>query len=125
MPIIAKSCSCQASRSKEAISSLQGPHQLAHTLINSGRPPKELKCRGGPFSPCSVESGRIAPMGTSPGGFAADGFARAMQSKRVQRHRSNGLLCAFIGALSYLAETDDFAVISAGSDRKTSGSRRH
>src|SRR3982074_1320917 len=109
MQLMRKRCLSRRSRSKEAISSLQGPHQLAHTLINSGRPPKELKCRGGPFSPCSVASGKLAPMGTSPG-VAADGFARAMQSKRVQRHRSNGLLCAFIGALSYLTEIEDFGV---------------
>jgi hypothetical protein len=51
-------------------------------------------------------------MGTSPG-VAADTFARAMQSKRVQRNRSNGLSCAFIGALSYLGEIDDFGVIGS------------
>src|ERR1700682_857130 len=89
--MIEKYCSPSrhASRSNDAISSLQGPHQLAQTLMISGLPRNSLNFRDGPFSPRSVASRSVPPIGTSPEVFAiAAGFATARHSKKTHRHRS-------------------------------------
>jgi hypothetical protein len=89
--MIAKYCSPSrhASRSNDAISSLQGPHQLAQTLMISGLPRNALSFRGGPFSPVSVASGSVPPIGTSRGVFANPaGIATARHSRRAPKHRS-------------------------------------
>lgn len=73
MPMILKwrAGSSHASLSREAISSLQGPHQLAQTLMISGLPRNSDSFRGGPLSPCRVASRTVSPIPTSPGDFAA------------------------------------------------------
>src|SRR5450631_890324 len=90
--MMAKYCcpSRHASRSKDAISSLHGPHQLAQTLMIRGLPRNVLMRRDGPFKPCSVASRRVPPIGTSAGEFANTEFAPARsinsaQSRRCQR----------------------------------------
>jgi hypothetical protein len=97
--MIANCWLCHASRSKEAISPLQGSHQLAHTLMIRGRPRNALNRRDGPFNPCKVASRNVPPTGTSPGVFAADDCARARQSKRADSHRSISALWDPKGAL--------------------------
>jgi hypothetical protein len=74
----------QASRSSEAISSTQGPHQLAQTLIRSGRPRYSASGREGPFKPRSVASRKTPPIGTSPGVAEASGEASRTSNRRTQ-----------------------------------------
>src|ERR1035441_7647117 len=69
MPMTEKgtACSCQASLSSDAISCLQGPHQLAQTLMMSGLPRKSESFRDGPLRPSIVASRSVCPISTSSG----------------------------------------------------------
>lgn len=83
-----------ASRSSDAISALQGPHQLAQTLMSSGLPRNALKSCDGPFRPCIFAARRIPPTGTSPGVSAmAAGVATARHNSNAY-HRAGGRKCA-------------------------------
>jgi hypothetical protein len=57
-------------------------------LMISGLPRNALNFRDGPFSPCSVASRSVPPIGTSPELFALPaGFATARHSKKVHAQR--------------------------------------
>jgi hypothetical protein len=90
MPMILKRTGrfSHASRSSEAISCRQGPHQLAHTLMMSGLPRKCDSGTDGPLRPFSRASRSTPPTGTSPGVAADAPLYAALAAAPTAVHKS-------------------------------------